>query len=70
MVNPVFRKSKEDDPRNCRPVSLTSIFGKGMEQLILKNTVKHIRDKDIIKSSHHSFSKGKACFTNLTELLR
>ncbi|KFV78878.1 hypothetical protein N308_07568, partial [Struthio camelus australis] len=36
-VTPVFKKSKEEEPGNYRPVSLTSIPGKVMEQLITKH---------------------------------
>ena len=34
-VTPVFKKGKKEDPGNCRPVSLISIPGKVMEQLVL-----------------------------------
>jgi len=64
-VTPIFKKGKKDDPRNYRPVSLTSIPGKVMEQLILEVIIKQVEEKKVIGSSQHGFSKGKSCLTNL-----
>ncbi|KFV86990.1 hypothetical protein N308_13990, partial [Struthio camelus australis] len=47
-VTPVFKKGKKEDPGNYRPVSLTSIPGNGMEQLLLKVLTKHLEDKKVI----------------------
>ncbi|KFV84008.1 RNA-directed DNA polymerase from mobile element jockey, partial [Struthio camelus australis] len=47
-VTPVFQKGKKEEPGNYRPVSLTSIPGKVMEQLILEVITKHLEDKKVI----------------------
>ncbi|GAB0202805.1 mitochondrial enolase superfamily member 1 [Grus japonensis] len=67
-VTPVFRNCKKEDPGNYRPVSLTSIPGKVMEQLILGVINKHVEEKEVIGSSQHGFTKGKSCLTNLIAL--
>jgi len=64
-VTPVFKKGKKEDPGNYRPVSLTSIPGKMMEQLIVEDIIKQVEEKRIIRSSQYGFIKGKSCLTNL-----
>jgi len=64
-VTPVFKKGKKEDPGNYRPVNLTSILGKMMEQLILEVIIKKLEEKKVVRSSQHGFTKGKSCLTNL-----
>ncbi|GAB0205877.1 mitochondrial enolase superfamily member 1 [Grus japonensis] len=63
-VTPVFKKGKKEDPGNYRPVSLNSIPGEMMEQLILGVINKHVEEKKVIGSGQHGFTKGKPCLTN------
>ncbi|GAB0208678.1 mitochondrial enolase superfamily member 1 [Grus japonensis] len=64
-VTLVFKKGRKEDPGNYKPVSLTSIPGKVMEQLILGVINKHVEEKKVIGSDQHGFTKGKSCLTNL-----
>ena len=64
-VTLVFKKSKED-PGNYRPVSLKSVPGKVMEQLVLEAIFKQLEEKRVIRSSQHGLTKGKVCLINLT----
>jgi len=64
-VIPIFKKGKKEDPGNYRLVSLNSIPGKVMEQIILEIINKQMEEKKVIRSSQHGFTKGKSCLTNL-----
>ncbi|XP_068775232.1 uncharacterized protein [Struthio camelus] len=63
-VTPVFPKGKKEEPGNYRPLSLPSIPGKVMEQLIVEVLTKHVEDKKVIRSSQQRFTKGKSCLTS------
>ena len=36
-----------------------------MEKVFLENVSKHMKDKKVNGTSHHGFTKGQACLTNL-----
>jgi len=50
---------------NYRPVSLTSVLGKIMEQFILSALTGHVKDNQGIRPSQHGFMKGRSCLTIL-----
>ncbi|PKU42867.1 rna-directed dna polymerase from mobile element jockey- hypothetical protein [Limosa lapponica baueri] len=64
-ITPDFKKGKMEDPGKYKPVSLTCVCGKVMEQFILDVISKHIEEQEVIGSGQHGFSKGKSCLTKL-----
>ena len=64
-VMPTFKKGRKDDPGSYRPISLTSVSGKVMEQIISGTIMDQLKVNQGIRPSQHGFTKGRSCLTNL-----
>ena len=55
-VTPIFKKK---DPGSYRPINLTLMPRKGMEQVNLETISRHMEDEKVIGRSQHGFPKGE-----------
>lgn len=56
-MTPIFKKDHKEDPGNSRPVILTSVPRKVMEQIILGEIARHVHGVQGIRSSQHGFER-------------
>ena len=68
-INPLFKKGKKGDPGNYKPVCLTSVSGKIMEQIFHESLLGQVENKDeVMGGNQHTFTKGKSGRTNLVAI--
>ena len=69
IVTPIFKKGSTSDPQNYRPISITSVFCKVMERIIVDKITTHLTEHKIITESQHGFLRKLSTCTNLLESL-
>ena len=68
-VAPAFKKGQKYLAKNYRPISLTSVCCKMMEQFLASNIMSHGEHNNILFSLQHGFRRGRACETQLIKFI-
>ncbi|KAK4818317.1 hypothetical protein QYF61_010779 [Mycteria americana] len=53
---PIYKEGQKEDLGNYRPVSLTLVLGKVMEEIILSAITQHVQHNQVIRPSQHSMT--------------
>ena len=64
-VIPIYKKGSKSDPRNYRPISLTSIACKTMEHILSSQIMHYIESQGIICETQFGFRQKHSCETQL-----
>ncbi|WAQ93547.1 RTJK-like protein, partial [Mya arenaria] len=64
-ISPVYKKGDVHLDENYRPVSLTSILCKPLEQIICKHLLNHLERNKILTNLNNGFRSGYSCKTQL-----
>ena len=66
---PIFKKGDKSDPANYRPISLTCVLCKVLEQTVASNLTKHLVNSKILFELQHGFKETRSCVTQLVLLV-
>ena len=68
-VSPIFKKWEKSDPSNYRPISLTCVLCKVLEDIVASSLAKHFTELDILYDLQHGFGEKRSCETQLIMLV-
>lgn len=68
-VTAIFKKGSRSEPGNYRPVSLTCILCKILEQFIRDAIVDHMNLAKLYSNCQHGFRQHRSCVTQLLEVM-
>ena len=66
-ITALHKKGDKLDPKNYRPISLTSIVSKCFEKVIRNHILSHV--ESYIVKQQHGFRSGRSCLSNLLDCM-
>ena len=69
QISAIYQKGDKANPSNYRPVSLTCITYKNMENIICSQIGRHLDHNNILHLNQHGFRKGLSCETQLVDTI-
>ena len=67
IITPIHKGGSRSDPKNYRPVSLTSHIIKIFERITVKKLVEYLERNNLLNNGQHGFRKKRSCLSQLLE---
>ena len=67
VVIPISKTGDRHQPKNYRPISLTSHVITVFERVVAKEMVRYMEDNSLYNCYHHGFRRGHSCLSQLLE---
>jgi len=64
-VSPIFKGGSRGDPKNYRPITLTSHVMKVCEKVVARALINYLEEKQLMNKDQHGFRHGKSCLSQL-----
>ncbi len=65
IVTPIHKGGSRSDPKNYRPITLTSVICKVLEKIILKSLILHLKNNSLYNDNQHGFRAERSTLTQL-----
>jgi ribonuclease P/MRP protein subunit RPP40 len=67
IITPIHKKGPTSNPANYRPISITSVFCKLMERIMVTDLLTYLSENSLITKHQHGFMSRRSTLTNLLE---
>ena len=68
-ISPIHKKGSKKLPQNYRPVSITSVVGNIMEEIIRDTITVHMKENELLSKNQFGFIKGRSTVLQLLKVL-
>ena len=66
-VIPIYKSGDRAEPKNYRPISLTSHISKVFEKVVVKKIVEYLDHHNLFNDAQHGFRSGRSCLSQLLD---
>ena len=67
LITPIYKGGERGEPKNYRPVTLTSHLIKIFERIVVKKVLDFLESYDLYNKGQHGFRKRRSCLSQLLQ---